>query len=642
MSTEIKYDEYLNEWTQVYLHGNIVMDKNPLDNLRDITLQFDNGIRQPNQIYAILRGMGIDQNRAACAVHEYVIKPRTIQKNTITMESNFDISILKDKLSKLKESLETFKQQDKSKINFSSGKALDIVNYQLSKFDTLSGIEKMIEEKNILLDTIKKQNESNPTSENEKIIFKLTGEVASLEKSLNETIVKNKFKMLRECSRELKTYDWLVPVSSFMNEINILMNNNKYSSKINETYHTLINHKYKDMYNLAINDLEKMLEHNEIAVKGEIIDTLNKHKWIPEISRIILEHAEEEKVMTSGRTGTINKVYSPVEMNENGSFIFTLNDKFYKLTSNKIEIANENEVSSKFINIKNALKQFKSNDNGILSVFRGNNVLEFNINENKLSINDQSIDHTNISNFRNYMKTINFYGLNELNKIDEICYLLESSDMIMELDFVTSIASKTLAGVFVNIINSTMTESIYINKINPAMGTNILVETKSGEEAQAHVSELIDIDISKIVYEELETENKLKVEVEKEKEEINNKISFLENKKNEVKEAISKYGNTIELDASLKVIDEELVKFDIKLQEVYSKKKVNEKKKSFEDLGYIMGTIAMNIDDYKKGDDIYVMADEYTSSGANDDIQVMDKETEDKKVLKKRYIKVVQ
>jgi hypothetical protein len=69
----------------------------------------------------------------------------------------------------------------------------------------------------------------------------------------------------------------------------------------------------------------------------------------------------------------------------------------------------------------------------------------------------------------------------------------------------------------------------------------------------------------------LVAENHADAIIENKRKEINDKISFLEEKKAKVKEAIAKVGDSEELTEAMNLLDEELAKFEKELQETYDR-----------------------------------------------------------------------
>ena len=61
------------------------------DNLETLTKLYDNGKRSQSQVFSMLRGLGIDEQKATFAVENYM---KNKKNNTYTMQITFEKSIL--------------------------------------------------------------------------------------------------------------------------------------------------------------------------------------------------------------------------------------------------------------------------------------------------------------------------------------------------------------------------------------------------------------------------------------------------------------------------------------------------------------------------------------------------------------------
>ena len=134
------------------------------------------------------------------------------------------------------------------------------------------------------------------------------------------------------------------------------------------------------------------------------------------------------------------------------------------------------------------------------------------------------------------------------------------------------------------------------------------------------------------------------------------KLSFLEEKKAKVKDAIDKLGETEELTEAMNLLEEEISKFEKSLQETYDKvvlggnkgdkskthdgedfeeedekkeEAVTEKKSRNEylDDGFVEAEITKNGNGLKRGMEVMVSAEDYTSLGDDDQLEVIDPKT---------------
>ena len=121
--------------------------------------------------------------------------------------------------------------------------------------------------------------------------------------------------------------------------------------------------------------------------------------------------------------------------------------------------------------------------------------------------------------------------------------------------------------------------------------------------------------------------------------EISERISFLEEKKVKINEAITKIGKSEELEEALGLIDSEISKFEKELQETYSMVEKKTKDQYLND-GYVEANVFKPTAGLKKGQTVMVSAEEYTSLGDNDLLTIIDPETDKEKIVKKADLKV--
>jgi len=462
-----------------------------------------------------------------------------------------------------------------------------------------------------------------------------------LENSIQELTKGKRFLYPLSLVAELKSADWLVPVNAFITEMNQVLLENKYSYFVNNAYYQLKNAKYVASQEL-VDVLESELETNESELRSKLIKTFEAYKWVPQINAIILEFANDEKILMSTGNGILNTLFSPIKENADNSITFTLFGKYYSLKGSEIsEATKENLPDSKYIMIEKALRNFSKMTSEKLEMFSQKSSLEINLTESVVKINEKSVEYQNVELFKNALVQSGLVQLSEMYKVSEIMSLLENLESLKELDFITSIQSNKHNGVFVNVIK--VNESIYLNRINSSMGVNELVKTETAIEAQTLVNEFVQFDISNLIFEKLEKEVQENIKLEKEKESLSKQIAFLEEKKNSIKTAISQIGESSKLTEAIELIDNEIKKFDILLQESYtklSKKKLTES--NHLDKGFVPGQVKEGDGDFKKGEKISVKAEDYTKSGDDDLIDIIKGDgSVIKDALKKKFITIL-
>ena len=109
--------------------------------------------------------------------------------------------------------------------------------------------------------------------------------------------------------------------------------------------------------------------------------------------------------------------------------------------------------------------------------------------------------------------------------------------------------------------------------------------------------------------------------------------------KNKVSNAINKLGDSEELQEALTLINMEIIKSERELQETYSIIEKNSKE-SYLDKGFVEARIQTPVSGLKVGYKVYVNAEEYTSLGDNDLLNIIDPKDDKEKIVKKVNLKV--
>ena len=205
------------------------------------------------------------------------------------------------------------------------------------------------------------------------------------------------------------------------------------------------------------------------------------------------------------------------------------------------------------------------------------------------------------------------------------------------MDNFTGITSTEFLNLFLTVI--AVEEGVWVNKVNFGMQVNEMKFYSSATEAVKMIKEFINYDASSILSERLVAEGNQKAVADKKRNEINDKISFLEEKKNKVSDAIKSLGDSEELQEALKLINTEIIKFEKELQETYSIVEKKSKDQYLND-GYVEAKVQDNVNGLKKGQTVFVNAEEYTSLGDTDLLNIIVPETDKSKIVKKASLKV--
>jgi len=445
------------------------------------------------------------------------------------------------------------------------------------------------------------------------------------------------FEAVQTIALQLRNYTNVNIVKDLVEEsLNIIKENAvtiSIKAAINAIHPKIDNKAFESVYN----KLNELYEKDEAYLLENFVKDTKSISWVSEVQAIQATVNSINKQLDSTREAVVEKVYSPVVENSDGSYTFYLDRSFYNL--NESTLTRVDNTNGTLLSIVSMMENFKFEDNSVSAYGRNGKEMVIDLTEGKVLIEGAEVDHTNIDSFRNILLSTNFVNYNELYKVDEICSFIENIDTIKHLDFVTSLKSRVYEGVKVNIFK--LEENLYINRINNKMRVNELSEAASAIDAQKMVSEYVNYDISNLVIEMIDSERKAAMELNSKKDAISETLSFLKEKKKDIESTIAKIGESEDLNKAIDLIDNEIVIKEKELQEVFDKitGRVQEKK-SPEDLGFVEAEVVKPFDGFSKGDSVYVNAEEYTEAGKNDDVTYSSADLKRKGSIKKSNVEV--
>jgi len=548
----------------------------------------EEGGMKESQVLSILVGMGIPQQLAMSAIATFkgnqgIIENNNKQKNHNKMK--FTIAELYENVMKSIAALNEM-NSDNSRVSYTAKNALNILEESLKAFPMRF-----------------KSEEAEVISE-------------EVENSVNPIL---KFNIAKQLHRDLASSDWLNPIRELRSYIEGAYADTKWSFRISEAIQRAKGQRGK-LYEGLVNDLEGLLTESSDSIKTKFSALSSKNPWYLEGKSIVNEMKAEDNKATANGGGTISTTLSPVLESAEG-LTFHLHGKNYIFNGKTITEAEVKD--SRFFDVLEGLGMFKNTDNTLVTFGESGKTLEYSLTEGTLKLGNVDLSNSSIIELKEALMANNFFGYRNQWKIDNVCKFFESIDLLAEMDNFTTITSNEFTNLFLTMI--AVEEGIYVNTVNSAMHLNEMKLVSSATETVKLVKEFINYDASPILSERLIAENDEAAKAEKVRATISDRISFLEEKKSKVKEAINKLGETEELTEAMNLLDEEISKFEKELQESY----VVEKKSRNEllDDGYVEAEVSKNGNGLKKGQEVYVNAEDYTSLGDSDQLECIDYKT---------------
>ena len=548
----------------------------------------EEGGMKESQVLSILVGMGIPQQLAMSAIATFkgnqgIIENNNKQKNHNKMK--FTIAELYENVMKSIAALNEM-NSDNSRVSYTAKNALNILEESLKAFPMRF-----------------KSEEAEVISE-------------EVENSVNPIL---KFNIAKQLHRDLASSDWLNPIRELRSYIEGAYADTKWSFRISEAIQRAKGQRGK-LYEGLVNDLEGLLTESSDSIKTKFSALSSKNPWYLEGKSIVNEMKAEDNKATANGGGTISTTLSPVLESAEG-LTFHLHGKNYIFNGKTITEAEVKD--SRFFDVLEGLGMFKNTDNTLVTFGESGKTLEYSLTEGTLKLGNVDLSNSSIIELKEALMANNFFGYRNQWKIDNVCKFFESIDLLAEMDNFTTITSNEFTNLFLTMI--AVEEGIYVNTVNSAMHLNEMKLVSSATETVKLVKEFINYDASPILSERLIAENDEAAKAEKVRATISDRISFLEEKKSKVKDAINKLGETEELTEAMNLLDEEISKFEKELQESY----VVEKKSRNEllDDGFVEAEVNKNGNGLRKGQEVYVNAEDYTSLGDNDQLECIDFKT---------------
>jgi hypothetical protein len=594
----------------------------------------ESGPMTDSQVLAILVGMGTPQQLAMSAINAFKGNQTEITENNNKQknhnEMKFTIAELHENVMKSIEALKVM-NSDNSRVSYSAKNALDILQESLKAFP------------------MRFNNEETEVISEE------------IENSVNPML---KFNIAKNLHKSLASSDWLNPIRELRSYITGAYADTKWSFRVTEAIARTQTQKGK-MFEGLVNDLEGLLNESSDTIKSKFSAVAAKNPWSMDCKAILNEMKAEDNKASENGGGNISTILSPVLESENG-LTFHLHGKNYNFDGKTITEAEVKDA--RFFDVLEGLGMFKNMNNTLVTFGEGNDrTLEYNLTEGTIKLGKTDLSNASIIELKESLMALNFFGYRNQWKIDKVCKFFESVDLLAEMDNFTNITSTEFDNLFLTMIG--VNEGIYVNKVNSAMHINEMVFVSSATETVKLVKEFINYDASPILSEKLIAENNEVAKVEKSRSDISDKISFLEEKKAKVKEAINKLGETEELTEAMNLLEEEISKFEKSLQETYDKvvlggnkgdkskthdgedfeeedekkeEAVTEKKSRNDYLndGYVEAEVAKSGNGLKRGMEVMVSAEDYTSLGDDDQLEVMDPKTGKSTICPKSQLNV--
>ena len=396
------------------------------------------------------------------------------------------------------------------------------------------------------------------------------GVSASYSNSKNPYASLDRINLLENLTKELKSYDWVSEVKTFVNESTSFLNENRTYILVESVIRDLKSSKQSGYYSKAIEKLTECTISDNVDFK--VTELLESEVWIPLVKRLY-EYCNKSKSESNGTNPNfkVSKIYSPVTALDEG-FLFHSNGKNLIVLNDTIEESKETP-SSDFINMIKITENSNIKDNTIRMYPNQKSLVDITFEKENVTV---SIDGEVVENdhIESKMLTKGIVKLNEQDKISNIYRAIKEGRSIKEIDFGYKVTSSVFEGLSVSVF--TINENVYIQKINKGMKVNTITLAENAIDAVSIVKDFMNYDITESIKSLVESKT---TEVEKKNEEIQtieSRINFLNEKIEEINAAEKTIGSSDILENAKKLLEDELTTQNVELEKAKGEYELSE------------------------------------------------------------------
>ena len=376
-------------------------------------------------------------------------------------------------------------------------------------------------------------------------------------------------------------------------------------------------------YKSVLECMEEILsKETEKDIKSGIKQKLSSHSFIPQIKSLVEYVNKVDQEINNSASHYAKTVYSPV-IEKEGAFYFNALGVNYAVTENEIRVVSMPDDAT-YAKLVEAVNTFEITDDAITH-YSNDNKIEVSLDENnevQLKVQGKKIEIN--ENLNQHLVTTRVFDAKSIDKMKMLRLVIDNYNSIVRLDNVKQLHMRNQNDKKINVL--TLENKIGVHKLNYVSNQSYMNIHEFAHTAIEDVKDFMGYDLSESLVDYLKADLSKVEEFKKERINILEKVEFLKEKKSELEDS-GLLENT-EVQEALELVSSELGLHIKKLKEISEKiAQFSEKKTSMEDEGYIEGIVKGNVPskfkkEVEKGDTVYIYAEDYTTSGASDDIKV--------------------
>ena len=335
----------------------------------------------------------------------------------------------------------------------------------------------------------------------------------------------------------LARFEWDSVVKEHLNVITSNIEKYKEDIKIYRAVHEGKNSRSSFIFNSIDNQINEYLNKRTSANRSELLETLSKHTYDPNVKSLYAIIAESDtsfNLKSNRNDAFVNKIYSPVVISESDE-VFAVYGKAYVKNGNNMRPLVEEEYK-KLPKHFTFISTFLNQDNvevkeSHIKIFSKDKKVEI-IEESEglvISINGKKV---NINEFHQVYLNSGIFRFDEKEVINAVSILVENWDTIFELDYAKSIFPRTNPNRRADIFK--LDEKTYINTWDSVMQESKFYNDCNATQARNMIMEFASYDLGETFRDFLVNEEKVIKELTEQKEEYFTAINFLTDKKTQL------------------------------------------------------------------------------------------------------------
>ena len=439
-----------------------------------------------------------------------------------------------------------------------------------------------------------------------------------VERYIGQLDLRSDYSILRDACLELKQYDWIPNINTFINESFEYVYENEVAFGLLNTLEALRANRDSKSFAAAINQLEELKDLSESDLRKRLPNKMKKHAWVPGVKSLIsVTETVTGKSDTTDERFTNTKPVSPLLETATGDTLFHVGKRIYAMDENEeIRVASRDELTNEFASLIQLSENFTFTNEG-MRLKSNNKIVDIKVDEGNVTVECDGKE-INKNHLSASLMASGKFRTDEYSTIKVLEHAVAKANDLYELDFVDTITSNVYEGVEVNVLKTK--NGVYINKINPQMNENTLIKPDSTKDAINLVSEFVNYDISNSVADLLEgeaTEEKKKADAEHD---VYERIDYIKNEISKLSEL--DMDNMSEIQEAKKVLNDALLKEQDRLNKMFKSKNVTVHEDS-SDADYVPGELKIKVGTYSPGTKVQVAAASYTEGGTKDMISTI-------------------